>query len=79
MPKKATTKMHQYQDYIAKLQTMGKQIASYECPECKGEIKTQAAPAGEVWDTLSACPHCDEMHIKFTEGATARAVRMATA
>lgn len=69
-------KLQQYQNYIDRLQSMGKQIATYKCPTCQSEIKTQAAPAGEVWDTLSTCPHCDSLHLKFTKGATASAASM---
>lgn len=73
---KGQAKLQQYHAYIAKLQSMGKEVTSYECPECKGKIKTQVAPAGDKWDTISVCPHCDEMHLKITEGARARAVSM---
>lgn len=67
-------KKQQYLDYIAKLEAAGKPVTNYVCPECQGAIKTQAAPDGQGWDTLSSCPHCDELHLKFTEGATAWAV-----
>jgi hypothetical protein len=72
-------KKQQYLDYIAKLEAMGKPVTSYVCPECKGAIKTQAAPADQAWDTLSSCPHCEELHLKLTKGATAWAVRLPTA
>ena len=72
-------KNQQYLDYIAKLESAGKPITSYVYPECQGAIKTQAAPAGQAWDTLSSCPHCDELHLKLTTGTTAWAVRLATA
>lgn len=72
-------KKQQYLDYIAKLEVMGKPVKAYECPGCKGEIKTQTAPAGQAWDTLSSCPHCDELHMKLTNGATAWAVRLGAA
>lgn len=65
------SKLQQYQEYIAKLQANAIQVVSYDCPDCKEEIKTRAAPIGKLWDTLSICPHCDGMHIKLTNGDTA--------
>lgn len=68
-----TEKKQQYFAYIEKLEQMGKKVVSYECPACNGEVKTQAAPEDETWDTLSACPHCDGLHMKWTQGSVAGA------
>ena len=62
------THKEEYESYIAKLREQGRVLASYNCPACKNEIFTLAAPAGERWDTLAACPHCPELHMKFTTG-----------
>ena len=64
-----------YQEYIDKLEARGMAVAIYACPDCKEEIKTQAAPADEYWDTLATCPHCEGMHLKITNGSKARAIR----
>jgi uncharacterized Zn finger protein (UPF0148 family) len=61
----------QYEDYIARLRTRGDDITNYECPDCGAVIDTKAAPEGESWDTLSTCPHCEGLHMKFTTGNSA--------
>lgn len=73
-----TDKKRQYTEYLEKLHNLGKRTTAYNCPSCNGEIQTQIAPKGDKWDTLSACPHCDALHMKITTGskATAHAVEM---
>lgn len=65
------SKLALYENYIGRLQLLGKTVINYHCPDCRGEIKTQAAPPSEVWDSLSHCPHCDGMHTKVTRGPNA--------
>lgn len=57
-----------YEKYIGKLRAQGVKLTEYECVDCKTMIQTRAAPKGEYWDTASACPHCNELHFKYTIG-----------
>lgn len=65
------TLKERHEDYIARLRARGDEITNYECPDCGGVIDTMAAPEGESWDTLSTCPHCEGLHMKFTNGSSA--------
>lgn len=67
------THKEEHDAYIAKLRAAGRALASYQCPHCKNEIFTLAAPAGERWDSLASCPHCPELHFKYTVGDFAHA------
>jgi predicted RNA-binding Zn-ribbon protein involved in translation (DUF1610 family) len=67
------TKKEEYEAYIAKVRARGVAITEYSCPNCGEEIMTRAAAPGETWDTLSSCPHCDELHMKYTIGDFATA------
>lgn len=58
----------EYLAYIAKVRARGDELVQYKCPDCKEQIETRAAPMGEQWDTLAACPHCNELHMKYTVG-----------
>lgn len=46
-----------------------KKNLNYRCPECGETIETLAAPKGDVWDTLTFCPHCNDMHMKITHSS----------
>lgn len=63
----------EHQTYIARLRAAGKQIVAYQCPHCCELIETLAAPKGQVWDSVSACPDCNELHMKYTVGDFASA------
>lgn len=62
-----------YDEYIARCKDSGKPLIGYPCPHCRVTIETLRAPDGEVWDTFSSCPHCDEIHFKITRGGEVEA------
>ncbi|AGZ38101.1 MAG: hypothetical protein ACOKSU_21940 [Pseudomonas sp.] len=66
------TLMQRYTEYNDRLKAQGIKLIAFECPACKQSIETQPAPNGDVWDTLSECPHCNAMFMKVTEGEQAR-------
>lgn len=40
-------------------------LASYECPYCGHEIKTQKPVLeGDIWDEMAMCKHCNGVHYK---------------
>lgn len=63
-----------YSQWVADMKERGIPTIMYKCPHCLGSIVTCKAPAGEKWDTLSSCPHCDQTHMKLTDGANAKGV-----
>lgn len=65
------TLMQRYTEYNNRLKAQGIEMVAFDCPACKLSIETQPAPKGDVWDTLSECPYCNAMYMKFTEGQTA--------
>lgn len=65
------TLMERYQEYNNRLKARGIKMVSYQCPCCSESIETQPAPKGEKWDTLSECPHCNRLYMKFTDGSRA--------
>lgn len=69
---KEATLMQRYTDYNDRLKARGINLIAFNCPHCAESIETHPAPAGEVWDALSQCPHCERMYMKITEGKTAR-------
>ena len=63
-----------YQQWIRKARTRGMNaVAYYSCPACAKVIGTLAAPFGEVWDSLSVCPFCGDLHFKVVDGDTVSA------
>lgn len=46
-------------------------LIAFACPACNQSIEIRPAPKGEVWNTLSGCPHCNAMFIKIAEGEKA--------
>jgi Zn finger protein HypA/HybF involved in hydrogenase expression len=65
------TLMQRYTEYNDRLKAQGVKLIAFDCPSCKQSIETHPAPKGEVWDTLSECPHCNAMFMKITKGKTA--------
>lgn len=68
------TKAQELDEYIKRHIKDGGRVLTYLCPHCDGIINT-AAPLdddGEVWDTPSACPHCDQMHFRVVTYHEAR-------
>lgn len=54
-----------YLRWIAQAREDGKPIAGYPCPACGGRIETLAPAADdEPYDSMTQCPHCEELHFK---------------
>jgi len=65
------TLMQRYTEYNDRLKAKGIKLITFACPSCGQSIETGPAPEGDVWDTLSDCPHCNAMFMKVTEGKKA--------
>ena len=59
---------HLYTEYNDQLKAKGIQLTKYPCPCCGMDIEGQPAAKCEVWDTLSSCPHCDDIYLKVSDG-----------
>lgn len=69
-----TRLLYEYKRHINALKARSVAITDYQCPNnaCTGpRIETRAAPVGEYWDTISTCPYCNTLHMKWTRGANA--------
>lgn len=65
--------------YLAAVQGLkakGAKLLAYGCPHCRKILKTLAAPQGDTWDSLSKCPHCDKVYMRFTQNRKAWGVRI---
>lgn len=57
------SKAQELDEYIKRHLKSGGRVVTYLCPHCEGIINTAAPPdEDEVWDTISACPHCEQTH-----------------
>ncbi|SEL25484.1 hypothetical protein SAMN04487787_108134 [Kosakonia sacchari] len=55
----------EYQAFIARVKERGGQVLMFSCPRCHEKIDTPAAPLGDVWDSISTCPFCSAMFVKY--------------
>lgn len=60
-----------YQDFVDHYHANVGPMLSLECPHCEESILTAPAPIGAVWDSLSACPHCEGLYFKVVTDRTA--------
>lgn len=67
----AASLMHRYTEYNDRLKAQGIKLIAFACPCCTKSIETRPAPRGELWDTLSSCPHCNALYMKITKGKKA--------
>jgi len=58
--------MSNYKSYIARIIKNGGALVTFNCPVCEKTIKTLHATEGEVWNTFSTCPYCENLFIKIT-------------
>ncbi|MDX5979560.1 hypothetical protein [Vreelandella alkaliphila] len=63
-----------YTEYNNRLRADGHKLLAFPCPACDQAIETQAAPAGDEWDTLANCPHCEAMYFKIVTSTAAHGV-----
>ncbi|EBS6311375.1 hypothetical protein PL246_09755 [Salmonella enterica] len=68
--------MGDYLTYIRQVESRNGKLITFKCPDCNQDIKTLATPAGEVWDTISTCPHCEQSFVKITKGNTVETVNL---
>lgn len=55
----------QYQAFIARVKERGGKVLMFSCPHCHEGIETPAPPQGDVWDSISTCPYCAAMFVKY--------------
>lgn len=60
-----TTLLERNNAFIANAKANGRKVLSLDCPICEKSIETIAAPKSEEWDSLSQCPHCEAMYLKY--------------
>lgn len=65
-----------YRKFIRMKKEKGLRLISGKCPNCRKTIKTSPAPDGQVWDTLSVCPHCEISNFKVTEGSKVSFIKL---
>lgn len=61
-----------YQEYIDRLKSQGKPIATYICPNCGEQIETlKPDNTDDIYDSSTICPHCGGLHFKkvFPDGS----------
>lgn len=68
-------KRAEHETYIARIKDAGEPIIEYEPPCGCAAIETPAPPKGQVWDSLSTCPTCGDMHFKVVHHNRAEASR----
>lgn len=61
-----------YVTHVARLRAENKPILTYVCPCCAENIDVQRPNAGEIWDSMNICPHCDGMHFRISYGDAGR-------
>lgn len=57
-----------YKTYTLSLKNNGARTTTFKCPSCEQELITLAAGKGEVWDSFSTCPYCEQVFMKVTDG-----------
>lgn len=64
----AKSLLQKYHEYNARLREQGTRMLTFQCPNqgCGNDIEVQAAPKGDTWDTLTTCPHCEQMFFRIT-------------
>ena len=52
----------------------GQKLTAYRCPHCAKSIETMAyyGPAKGEWDSFTACPYCEKLHVRVTTKRGAR-------
>lgn len=58
------TRLDDYVAYMDQVRAEGRPIVAYEPPCGCPAIETEAPDDADVWDTLSTCPHCGDLHYK---------------
>lgn len=57
--------LQDYQRWIANARAAGQPLAGYSCPHCGQAIETlRPSPDVEPFDSLTTCPHCQQLHFK---------------
>lgn len=67
------TLFSRYTSFIERAKAGHTTLVQFSCPSCKQDIETIPAPEGEVWDSLSTCPHCETLFMKVISGFSVEA------
>ncbi|WP_153117405.1 hypothetical protein [Rhodocyclus tenuis] len=58
------TLKQQHEEYLARVKAKGAKTLTFVTPCCGKTVEDMAAHAGETWDTLATCPHCETIYWK---------------
>lgn len=53
-----------YTDHVIKTKAAGKPLSGYECLYCGFRLETLTPPKGELYNSLTTCPVCNEIHYR---------------
>lgn len=53
-----------YTNHVIKTKAAGKPLSGYECPYCGFYLETLTPPKGQLYNSLTTCPVCDEIHYR---------------
>jgi hypothetical protein len=59
-----STLLTRYTAFVERAKASRTPLVKFSCPACRQVIETIPAPKGEVWDSLSTCPHCEALFMK---------------
>lgn len=59
-----TTLKQKHDEFIAKAKESGAKTLTYRTPCCNKEVEDRVPPKGDVWDTMTVCPHCEKHFFK---------------
>ena len=51
--------------YMRRLKASGVRLAEFKCPECDAKILTRVPDAGDIYDSMCACPECEGIFFKI--------------
>ncbi len=66
---------HRHADYIAKVKASGGRILKYRPPCGCPHIETEVPRDNQIWDSMSTCLYCGDLHMKVAQFGRAYAMR----
>ena len=66
----------QYQEFITRVKERGGKVLTFSCPHCQEGIETPVAPQCDVWDSITTCPFCEAMFVKYVTHNSVTTVAM---
>jgi len=53
-----------YLEWVKNIERKGIVLTEYPCPDCNCNLKTPTPAEGDIYDSMTTCPYCDEHHFK---------------